>query len=145
MVTCELKHYCDSYLHLQADVTIRATVCSKLQMIAEQVHFLQQQAHKVLLEAKENLKLHHAACNFRKLPGHIYHLYERPSGQQYFSMLSPEVGYAHSAALCIVLLVGEGDSDVVKEQSARELGTHHTQRRNGLVMPTMSLGLLVDV
>lgn len=78
----------------KADGTIRAAVCSKLQMIAEQVHFLQQQAHKVLLEAKENLKLHHAACNFRKLPGHIYHLYERPSGQQYFSMLSPEDWYS---------------------------------------------------
>jgi hypothetical protein len=62
-------------------------------MIAEQVHFLQQQAHKVLLEAKEDLKLHHAACNFNKRPGHIYYLYERSSGQQYFSILSPEVGY----------------------------------------------------
>lgn len=78
----------------KADVTIRATVCSKLQMIAEQVHFLQQQAHKVLLEANENLKLHHAACNFHKIPGHIYHLYERSSGQQYFSMLSPEDWYS---------------------------------------------------
>jgi hypothetical protein len=100
-------------LYVQADVTIRATVCSKLQIIAEQVHFLQQQAHKVLLDAKENLKLHHAACNFHKIPGHIYHLYERSSGQWYFSMLSPEVGYAHSTALCIVVLAGAGGSDVV--------------------------------
>jgi hypothetical protein len=98
----------DSYLLLQADVTIRATACSKLQMIAEQVRFLRQQAHKILLEAKQNSDLHHAACNFRKLPGHVYHLYERSSGQQYFSMLSPEVGYEQSAALHIVLLNGEG-------------------------------------
>ncbi|KDR18966.1 uncharacterized protein C1orf50 homolog isoform X2 [Zootermopsis nevadensis] len=74
----------------RADVLVRATACSKLQMIAEQVRFLQQQAHKVLLEAKENSELHHAACNFRKLPGHTYYLYKRPSGQHYFSMLSPE-------------------------------------------------------
>ena len=116
IVKRQLKHYCDSHLLLHADVTIRATVCSKLQIIAEQVHFLQQQAHKVLLEAKENLKLHHAACNFRKLPGHIYHLYERSSGQRYFSMLSPEVGYAHSAPVCVVVLDGVGRCDVVKDQ-----------------------------
>jgi len=102
-------------------------------MIAEQVHFLQQQAHKVLLEANENLKLHHAACNFHKIPGHIYHLYERSSGQQYFSMLSPEVGYAHSATLCIVVLAGPGGSDVVK--GSKSLGLEHiTQWGNGLVM-----------
>lgn len=74
----------------KADILVRATACSKLQMIAEQVRFLQQQACKVLLEAKESSELHHAACNFRKLPGHIYYLYKRPSGKQYFSMLSPE-------------------------------------------------------
>jgi hypothetical protein len=78
-------------LYAQADVLVRATACSKLQIIAEQVRFLQQQAHKVLLEAKENSELHHAACNFHKLPGHTYYLYKRSSGQQYFSMLSPEV------------------------------------------------------
>lgn len=126
-VKCQLKHYSDSHLYVQADVTIRATVCSKLQMIAEQVHFLQQQAHKVLLEAKENLKLHHASCNFRKIPGHVYHLYERSSGQRYFSMLSPEVGYAHSAALCIVVLAGAGSSDVVK--GSKPLGLEHIIHR----------------
>jgi len=81
-------------LYPQADVLVRATAGSKLQMIAEQVRFLQQQAHRVLLKAKQDSELHHAACNFHKLPGHIYYLYERPSGQRYFSMLSPEVGFA---------------------------------------------------
>jgi len=119
-------------MYLQADVTIRATVCSKLQMIAEQVHFLQQQAQKVLLEGKENLKLHHAACNFRKIPGHIYHLYERSSGQRYFSMLSPEVGYAHSAAFCIVMLAGAGGSDVVKGSMA--LGLEHIIHRGEMAL-----------
>ncbi|KAJ9599174.1 hypothetical protein L9F63_010351 [Diploptera punctata] len=73
-----------------ADSMVKATTCSKLSVIAEQIHFLQQQARKVLLEAKQSSDLHHAACNFRKLPGHVYYLYERPSGQRYFSMLSPE-------------------------------------------------------
>lgn len=73
-----------------ADGFIRATACSKLQVIAEQVRFLQSQAQKVLEEAKLNSNLHHAACNFRKVPGRLYHLYQRPSGQHYFSMLSPQ-------------------------------------------------------
>lgn len=53
--------------------------------------FLHQQAQRVLNDAKEHAILHHAACNFVKHPGNIYHLYEKSSGQCYFSMLSPEV------------------------------------------------------
>ncbi|XP_058808581.1 uncharacterized protein C1orf50 homolog [Phymastichus coffea] len=73
-----------------ADNYVKANACSKLQMIAEQMRFLQQQAERVLLEAKQEKTLHHAACNFVKHPGKIYHLYQRESGQIYFSMLSPE-------------------------------------------------------
>ncbi|KAG8231871.1 hypothetical protein J437_LFUL011776 [Ladona fulva] len=73
-----------------ADGFVKATACSKLQVIAEQVRFLQSQAQKVLEEARVNSSLHHAACNFRKVPGRLYHLYQRPSGQNYFSMLSPK-------------------------------------------------------
>ncbi|XP_043281067.1 uncharacterized protein C1orf50 homolog isoform X2 [Venturia canescens] len=74
----------------KADSFIRANAQNKLHIIAEQIHFLQKQAEKVLLEAKEQTFLHHAACNFVKHSGQIYHLYERESGQCYFSMLSPE-------------------------------------------------------
>lgn len=45
----------------------------------------------VIAEAKLSKELNCAACNFIKHPGHMYHLYERPSGQKYLSMLSPEV------------------------------------------------------
>lgn len=45
----------------------------------------------VISEAKLSKELNSVACNFVKIPGHIYHLYERPSGQKYLSMLSPEV------------------------------------------------------
>ncbi|XP_046397119.1 uncharacterized protein C1orf50 homolog isoform X2 [Ischnura elegans] len=73
-----------------ADSFVKATACGKLQVIAEQVRFLQSQAQKVLEDARANSNLHHAACNFLKQPGKVYHLYERPSGQTYFSMLSPQ-------------------------------------------------------
>lgn len=74
----------------KADSFIQATTCSKLQMIVEQMNFLKEQARRVLLEAKESHDLNHAACNFHRIPGNTYHLYERESGQKYFSMLSPE-------------------------------------------------------
>lgn len=52
---------------------------------------LQAQAMNILKESNESRELHSAACNFAKKPGHIYHLYQRATGQNYFSMLSPEV------------------------------------------------------
>ena len=75
----------------QADSFVHANVSNKLQVIAEQVRFLQEQARKVLKEAKDNADLHHIACNLVKKPGNLYHLYRRPSGQRYFSLLSPQV------------------------------------------------------
>ncbi|CAL1679326.1 unnamed protein product [Lasius platythorax] len=74
----------------KADRCIKANACNKLQVIAEQIRFLQKQAEGIFVEAEQNAKLHHVACNFVKQPGHIYHLYQRDSGQFYFSMLSPE-------------------------------------------------------
>lgn len=46
---------------------------------------------QVLQEAKRDADLHHAACNIVKKPGTIYYLYQRPSGQKYFSIISPKV------------------------------------------------------
>ncbi|XP_011685886.1 PREDICTED: uncharacterized protein C1orf50 homolog [Wasmannia auropunctata] len=74
----------------KADSCVKANACNKLQVIAEQIRFLQRQAQGILLEAERNAKLHHVACNFVKRPGQIYHLYQRETGQFYFSMLSPE-------------------------------------------------------
>ena len=73
-----------------ADKFTRATAGSKLQVIAEQVRFLQQQAKTILEEANLNNQLHHIACNFKKVPGKIYYVYKRDSGKNYMSMISPE-------------------------------------------------------
>lgn len=81
------------FKRFQADEFVTATACSKLQVIAEQVRFLQNQAKAILIEAKQHRDLHHAACNFKKVPGNVYYLYKRPSGQEYFSMLSPKVSF----------------------------------------------------
>lgn len=74
----------------KADEFVRANAGNRLMTIAEQIRHLQEQAKKVLEEAKRDADLHHAACNIKKRPGHIYYLYMRESGQKYFSILSPE-------------------------------------------------------
>ncbi|XP_061543095.1 LOW QUALITY PROTEIN: uncharacterized protein C1orf50 homolog [Phycodurus eques] len=78
-------------LQLQkGDDFIKANACNKLSVIADQIRYLQEQAKKVLEEAKRDADLHHAACNIVKKPGNMYYLYERPSGQKYFSIISPK-------------------------------------------------------
>lgn len=86
---------------MQADNFVKTSTCGKLQVVVEQMRFLQQQARHILMEAKDSLTLHRAACNFVKHPGNIYHLYERASGQTYFSMLSPEVKNYQSVKISI--------------------------------------------
>lgn len=73
-----------------ADSQLKNNACGKLLVIAEQVRFLQKQAQGILEETARSKELHHVACNFQKVPGKMYHLYERSSGQKYFSMLSPQ-------------------------------------------------------
>ncbi|CAL1535464.1 unnamed protein product [Lymnaea stagnalis] len=74
----------------KADEFTKANAGSKLKVIADQIRHLQNQARKVLEEAKRNASLHHAACNLVKRPGTMYYLYERESGQSYLSILSPQ-------------------------------------------------------
>ncbi|XP_049843995.1 uncharacterized protein C1orf50 homolog isoform X2 [Schistocerca gregaria] len=69
--------------------TDRASLIELAQEI-EMVSVLRRQAERVLSEAAQSHRLHHAACNFRKAPGSVYHLYRRPSGQEYLSMLAPQ-------------------------------------------------------
>ncbi|CAK6975843.1 uncharacterized protein C1orf50 homolog [Scomber scombrus] len=74
----------------KGDDFIKANASNKLTVIADQIRYLQEQARKVLEEAKRDADLHHAACNIVKKPGNMYYLYERQSGQKYFSIISPQ-------------------------------------------------------
>ena len=78
----------------QANEFTRATVGGKLDLISQQIQFLQSQARNILEEAKQDVSLTHARCNFKRIPGKTYHLYRRANPQEgedveYFSMLSP--------------------------------------------------------
>ncbi|KAM6981005.1 uncharacterized protein C1orf50 homolog isoform 2-T2 [Aplochiton taeniatus] len=74
----------------KGDEFIRANACNRLTVIADQIRYLQEQARKVLEDARKDADLHHAACNMVKKPGNMYYLYLRPSGQRYFSIISPK-------------------------------------------------------
>jgi hypothetical protein len=73
----------------EADHVIGTVVHAKLEVIADQIRALQEQARTVLEDARENAALHRAQCRFQKKPGRVYHLYRREDGTTYLSMLSP--------------------------------------------------------
>jgi Protein of unknown function (DUF2452) len=74
----------------QADALLGAVTGGKLEIIARQIRALQEHARDLLEAAKRDGELHRAACNFKKRPGQVYHLYRRDDGARYLSMLSPE-------------------------------------------------------
>lgn len=73
----------------QADQGTERRVGAQLQVIADQVRALQAQAREILAQAHEDHRLNRARCAFRRIPGHIYHLYREADGGIAFSMLSP--------------------------------------------------------
>jgi hypothetical protein len=73
-----------------ADTVLSAVAGGKLEAIARQIRALQQEAARTLEEARQDAELHRVHCSFKKIPGKLYHLYERPSGERYFSLLSPD-------------------------------------------------------
>lgn len=74
----------------RADAMVRAVTGGKLEHIARQMRALKAEAERTLAAAERDAQLHRIACGFRKRPGQIYHVYVRPDGCRYFSMLAPE-------------------------------------------------------
>ena len=71
-----------------ADSALTAVAGGKLEAIARQIRALQAEAARTLAEAQRDAELHRVRCSFKKIPGKLYHLYERPDGERYFSLLS---------------------------------------------------------
>lgn len=76
----------------RADASIAGVASAQLDVIVDQVRALQARARTILEEAALSVRLHRARCNFKKVPGRVYHLYRRGEGDDalYFSMLSPD-------------------------------------------------------
>lgn len=73
----------------KADQALGMVVGGKLEVIRDQMRALQEEARRLLDEARISARLHRAHCSFRKIPGRVYHLYRRGEDDLYFSMLSP--------------------------------------------------------
>jgi hypothetical protein len=74
----------------KAESMLSVRTGAKLRVIADQIKLLQQEARQVLADAREEQALTHAQCAFKRIPGKSYHLYRRPDGRSFFSMLAPE-------------------------------------------------------
>jgi hypothetical protein len=74
----------------RAENMLNARTSAKLRVIADQIKMLQAEARKVLTDARDEQALTRAQCAFKRIPGKIYHLYRKPDGSTYFSMLSPQ-------------------------------------------------------
>ena len=72
-----------------ADRVLSSVAGARLEEITRQIRQLQAQAAATLEQTRRAAELHRARCSFRKRPGEVYHLYRRPNGERYFSMLSP--------------------------------------------------------
>lgn len=73
-----------------ASATVAMRTNAQLEVIVEQIKALQQQAKEIVAQASRDLDLIHVECRFRRVPGRIYHLYEKAGGHRYFSMVAPE-------------------------------------------------------
>jgi hypothetical protein len=74
----------------QADEMLANRAGAQLQVIAEQVRLLQQQAQAILQQTQRDQQLHRARCNFQKIPGQSYHLYRDGREELILSLLSPD-------------------------------------------------------
>ena len=73
----------------QAEAMLGARTGAKLRVIVDQIKALQEEARRVLAEAREEQALTRAQCAFKRIPGKTYHLYRKGHGAPFFSMLSP--------------------------------------------------------
>ncbi|MBK1723428.1 DUF2452 domain-containing protein [Thiocystis violacea] len=73
----------------KAETMLSARTGAKLRVIADQIRLLQEEARRVLSDAREEQVLNRAECAFKRIPGKTYHLYQRGNGRSFFSMLSP--------------------------------------------------------
>lgn len=73
-----------------ANLQLQAHVNGKLDLILSQIRVLQEEAKKILEEGILNSELHQVKCNFEKKIGQLLHLYQKKSGEKYFSLIAPE-------------------------------------------------------
>jgi len=139
----------------KADQFTRATAGSKLTVIAEQVRFLQEQAKKVLEDARLNALLHKTACNFKKVPGKTYYVYKQQAVWDHFTAPhnigtldknSPDVGAAlvgKASRGGILNLQVKVEDGIIKDAKFKAVGCSSTVAC-GSYATSMIIGTLIS-
>ena len=63
---------------------------SKLKVLFKQMENIKREIEEVVKESIETENLEKIKCNFKKIPGKNYYLYQKPNNELFFSMLSPK-------------------------------------------------------
>ena len=63
---------------------------SKLELIAKQIEFLKNEAENILQNHDLNSDLTCLKCNFRKVPGNYYYVYENANNEKLLSLIAPD-------------------------------------------------------
>lgn len=63
---------------------------SKLEIIAKQIDFLKNEALSILSNHDLNSNLKEIKCNFRKVPGTYYYVYENEKNEKILSLIGPD-------------------------------------------------------
>lgn len=87
----------------KADQSVKNGVHQKLDVILDQIRYLQKKAKEIIEKGEADMQMHRIRCNFEKKPGDLVYLYERTKdggdnekisrnsseNSLYFSRLSP--------------------------------------------------------
>ena len=73
-----------------ASATVAMRTNAQLEVIVEHMKALQERAREIIEQASRDVDLIHAECRFHRVPGRVYHLYERAGGHRFFSMVGPD-------------------------------------------------------
>ena len=63
---------------------------SKLKVLFKQMENIKKEIEEVIKESIETENLENIKCNFKKIPGKNYFLYQNQKNELFFSMLSPK-------------------------------------------------------
>jgi hypothetical protein len=88
----------------------------QLSQIRKQVELLVGQAQEIQRRVEISERIYQVGMNFKPLIGHIYHLYSRPDGSEFLSMVAPsEWGRSAKASFqASVKLLADHTWDILK-------------------------------
>lgn len=73
---------------------------SKLKILFKQMQNIKNEIEEVIKESIETENLEKIKCNFKKIPGKNYFLYQKPNNELFFSMLSPKEWNSKNLFIC---------------------------------------------